>query len=121
MVSEQVLCLSVEVMTTMEEGNFLENIREAICIFVVATFGAEREIRAGGVGVAGEASGVGVVSRVGGIGGVGRDGGVVGMGPTGGASSMRRGRSKFPTSRRRSRHGRSKSPSSGRKSKHGRS
>ena len=49
---------------------------------------------------------IGVASRGGGVGGASGDGGVVGVGPIGGASSMRRGRSKSLSSRRRSQHGR---------------
>ena len=58
---------------------------------------------------------IGVASRGGGVGGASGDGGVVGVGSVGGASSMRRGRSKSLSSRRRSQHGRSKSPSSRRR------
>jgi hypothetical protein len=67
-------------MITMEEGNFLESVREAICIVVAASFKAEKETRASGVGVVSEAGGVGVATRANGVGG---DGGVVGIGPTG--------------------------------------
>jgi hypothetical protein len=103
----------------MEEANFPEGVLEAICIAVVAAFRAEREARAGDVGIASGARDVEVATEVGGVGGADRDGGVIGQ--TGGASSMRRGRSRSPTSRRRSRHGRSKSPSSRRRSRRGRS
>jgi hypothetical protein len=106
-------------LTTMEEANLCEGVLEAIRIAVVASFREEREARAGDVGIASGARGVEVATEVGGVRGADGDGGVIGQ--TSGASSMRRGRSKSPTSRRRSRCGRSKSPSSRRRSRSGRS
>jgi hypothetical protein len=100
----------------MEEANLPEAIEEAIRIAVVVAFRTEKEARVGDVGtangardveVATEAGGVEVASRTGGVGGAGGNGGVVGIGSTSGASSMRRGRSKSPTSKRKSRCGKS--------------
>jgi hypothetical protein len=72
----------------LEEVNLLEGVKEIICIAVAAAFRAEKEAKASGIG------------GVNGIGGIGQSSGV---------SSMKTGRSKFPTSRRRSRSGRSRS------------
>jgi hypothetical protein len=109
----------------MEEANLPEGVKEAICITVVAALRVEREARASNVAVVSGACGIEVATKAGGVGvasgagGVGGDCGVIGQ--TGGTSSMRRGRSKSPSSRRRSRCGRSKSPSSRRRSWNGRS
>jgi hypothetical protein len=89
----------------MEEANLPEGVLEAIRIAVAAAFRVEKEARDGDVGIASGARGVEVATEVGGVGGADRDGGVIGQ--TSGASNMRRGRSRSPTSRRRSRHGRS--------------